>query len=383
MTLTFDLHRSLPELTLEVAGAFKAAEATALIGPSGSGKTTLLRCLAGLDLEARGRITAAASCWLDTAERRIVPAHRRPVGMVFQHDHLFSDRTVAGNLDYAARRAHRRRTAGALRLTRAAVIERMELGSLLTRAVTSLSGGERRRVALGRALLAEPTWLFLDEPLTGLDGARRGAVLDYLDELRREQGCSIVFVSHQLDEVTRMADQVVMLERGRVTRAGDAQQVLNQLEGEHYARGAVLEGELLDWDQELYLARIAVADTQLAVPASSDPAAQRGDGNLRLFIRAQDVAIALSHHEDMSIRNALPTTIAAIHETDQGPFAEVELRLGEQVLYARITRLAVRTLALEPGQAVLALVKAVSFAHATAGERVAWNGSQTAEETQS
>ena len=193
---------------LEAAFSLPAEGVTAVIGPSGSGKTSLLRCIAGLT-RLPGALKVEGDVWQD--DSHFLPPHRRPVGMVFQEASLLSHLTVAGNLAYA-----RKRATGAEAIAYNEVIELLGLGPLLARATANLSGGERQRAALGRALLTQPRLLLMDEPLAGLDGASKAEITPYLARLCEALSIPVLYVSHDLGEVARLADQVLVMRGGRV-----------------------------------------------------------------------------------------------------------------------------------------------------------------------
>lgn len=202
---------TLGRFALDVAFAVPAAGVTALFGPSGSGKTTLLRCIAGLE-RLPGSLVVEGDTWQDA--RRFVPAHRRRVGYVFQGANLLPHLSVAGNLTYATSRA----PAG--RFGFDDVVARTGIGALLDRAPARLSGGEGQRVALARALLTQPRLLLMDEPLSALDSDARGKLQEYLAELLPGLGIPVFYVSHDADEVARIADRTIRLREGKVVGLG-------------------------------------------------------------------------------------------------------------------------------------------------------------------
>jgi len=198
----------LGAFSLDAGFSFPAKGLTALIGPSGSGKTTLLRCIAGL-IRLPGALRVSGEVWQDAAA--FLPPHRRAVGMVFQEASLLPHLTVAGNLAYGMKRAGTAQT-----IARDEVVEMLGLGPLLSRSTANLSGGERQRVAIGRALLSQPRLLLMDEPLAGLDAASKAEIAPYLERLHRALSIPVLYVSHDLAEVTRLADHVLVMGEGRV-----------------------------------------------------------------------------------------------------------------------------------------------------------------------
>jgi molybdate transport system ATP-binding protein len=343
--------------TFELSASFAAPTpgVVALFGPSGSGKTTLVNAIAGL-VAARGRVSLDGETWLDSERGRSVPPERRRIGYVFQDARLFPHLDVAGNLRYGERRA----PAGARPAEHGEIVELLGLGPLLGRRVHRLSGGERQRVALGRALLSQPRLLLLDEPLAAIDVARREEVLPYLESLRDRYSIPMLYVSHQYDEVLRLATHVVLLAGGRVVASGSPAALgvdprLAALIGAD-AVGAVLEVEVVGRDAASGLASVALGAELLRFAL---PEARTG-ARVRLHVLARDVILATEAPRGLSVRNALRGTLAAL--VDEGPDAVLAaIEVGGTRLLARVTRAAVAELALGPGQPVWALVKAASL----------------------
>jgi molybdate transport system ATP-binding protein len=323
----------------------------ALFGRSGCGKTTLVNMVAGLVGNGEGRILLDGECWLDTARRIRVPAERRRIGYVFQDARLFPHYSVRGNLLYGAPRAPR---SGAFD----DVVTLLGLEPLLQRRPTALSGGERQRVALGRALLAEPRLLLLDEPLASLDQSRRDEVLPFLERLRDQLSLPMIYVSHQFDEVLRLATHLVVMEQGRVAAAGDVGTIslhpaLRAIVGAD-AVGAVIAGTVARVDGE----DLATVDIG---PASSVRVASQGlavGQSVRLQLLARDLILATSEPRGLSVRNHLPGRVVSLASEGSADLVEIDLD-GHRVL-SRITAAATRELKLAPGREVWVLVKAVS-----------------------
>ncbi|HLY54428.1 MAG TPA: molybdenum ABC transporter ATP-binding protein [Stellaceae bacterium] len=322
---------------------------TALFGPSGAGKTTIGLLVAGLVRPTTGRIRLDGRVLVDTRGGIFVPPHRRRIAVVFQDGRLFPHLTVRQNLAYGT---WFNRTSGAGFVP---IVDMLELGPLLARRPATLSGGEQRRVALGRALLAEPKLLVLDEPLTGLDAARKQEILPYLERLRDERLVPMILISHALDEVIRLADTLVLIDRGNVGHAGTLAEVMPHLAGAD--AGAVIDTTVSAIDSAHGLARLAFADGELVVPQGRLAPGQR----LRVHIRAREVAIATEPPQGLSILNALPARVIAIGPSD-GAAVDVFLDAGSTRLVARVTRRSADTLGLAPGRNVHALVKSVALA---------------------
>jgi molybdate transport system ATP-binding protein len=325
---------------------------TALFGPSGSGKTTLLRCMAGLE-RGEGRLEVNGENWQDA--NSFVPTHRRPLGYVFQDARLFAHLNVSRNLDYGLRR-----TTGTTAVSREAVIELLGLDSLLERLPARLSGGEQQRVAIARALLTAPRLLLMDEPLASLDLARKQEILPYLERMRDELEIPVLYVSHAADEVSRLADHIVVMEGGRALVQGPLSETLARLDlpirlGEDV--GAVFEATVAERDAEWHLARVDFDGGELWVRDSGTALGQR----VRLRILARDVSIATSRHEDVSIMNMLPATVTGHAGEDHPALVLVQLRIGNTTLLARLTRRSAARLDLAPGRKVWVQIKAVAL----------------------
>ncbi len=352
--LEMDISLQRGEFQLQAKVDWKLRGVTALFGPSGSGKTSLLRCLAGLEPATRGHIRFAEQSWQDG--RRILPTHRRGIGLVFQDARLFPHLSVAGNLRYAERRAGNRPGAAFDE-----VVASLDLGKLMQRDTQDLSGGERQRVAIARSLLSRPQLLLMDEPLAALDLERRAELLPYLESLPGNFAVPIIYVTHALDEVARLATQMVALANGRVQASGPAAEMLERLDlaalvGPAEA-GALLTGSVLNIDKDFGLTILSVAGQMLAVPGcDAEPGAA-----VRLRVRARDVAIATRRPEQLSIRNILSAEILEIESPATSPYAEVLLDLGGAHLRARLTRASVAELQLVPGQPVFALIKSIAI----------------------
>jgi molybdate transport system ATP-binding protein len=328
------------------------AGVTALFGRSGAGKTTLLNAIAGLARPESGQIRVDGAALYDGARGINLPVHRRRVGYVFQDARLFPHMSVARNLTYGAPRPD----PAAL----AHMADLLDLDRFLARRPDSLSGGERQRVAIGRAMLAQPRLLLMDEPLTALDMARRSEILPYIERLRDEADAAIVYVSHTVEEVTRLADRVVFLDAGRVVAEGAVDDVMGQpdlmaLTG-RAAGGAILHGEIDEVDQVAGLARIASAGGPLWAPDGGWPVGT----TVRLRVRARDVSLAAAKSGVTSVLNTLPVTLQSLDES-AGPIVIARLDFGGQTMLAHLTRPGVKALALEPGQALWALVDAVAL----------------------
>ncbi len=326
---------------------------TALFGRSGSGKTTLIDLVAGLARPDRGRIAAGGQVLVDTAARVFLPPHRRRIGVVFQDARLFPHLSVRQNLAYGRVFARRRHDPAQF----AAVVGMLGIGALLDRRPAGLSGGERQRVAIGRALLAEPRLLLMDEPLAALDEARKAEILPYIERLRDEAGVPVVYVSHSIAEVARLAGTIVVLEEGRVAAAGPAEAILRRADliPLHGEPGALLAMEVAGADPASGLVRLTGQAGQLLVPDLAHPPGTR----VRVRVPARDVLVALDPPQGLSARNVLPGRIAALNPAETGVLVEIDC--NGAILAARLTAAAVRDLALVPGREVVAIVKSAAI----------------------
>jgi molybdate transport system ATP-binding protein len=326
--------------------AFRAAPGvTALFGPSGAGKSSIVHALAGLLRPDEGRIVLEGRTVLDTRAGIFVPPEKRRAGLVFQDARLFPHMTVERNLLFGWRRAPVR--AGEAEIARTVAL--LGLEKLLGRSPRHLSGGEKSRVALGRALLASPDILLLDEPLASLDAARRAEILPWLEKLRDIARIPIFYVSHSLDEVARLADTVILLETGRVKAQGSVFALLAGL-GADKPLGAVLEAQA-DGIEAGLTRLVFDGGTLLVVEAH-----ERGT-RVRVRISADDILLARQAPQAISANNILPVTIVAVHA--DGAKAEVEMRCGGARLVARLTAASAQRLELAAGVEAFAVIKSV------------------------
>lgn len=344
------LRLALASFALEVEFSAVARGITALFGASGSGKTTVLRCIAGIARAPDGYIALDAKCWQDEARRWFVPAHERACGYVFQEASLFPHLSVRRNLEYGWKRV----PSSERRVVFEHAVELLGIGPLLARLPPNLSGGERQRVAIARALLASPRLLLMDEPLASIDAARKSEILYYIERLRDELGVPILYVSHSIDEVVRLADTVVMLSQGRVVDAGP---VSGRLEG-----GTVFDTRVAAHDLAWGLTRLDFPGGSFYAPDVDALVGER----VRVRIHARDVSLALAAPRDASFLNVIPGTVAAI-SGEQGASVEVQLDVAGMPLLARVTRKSVAVLRLAPGQQAYALIKSVAIDRPSVG----------------
>ena len=326
---------------------------TGVFGASGAGKTTLLRCIAGLERAATGKLLVAGDVWQDSAANKWRPVHERDVGYVFQEPRLFAHLDVRGNIEYGMRR---RQHNGVPDIDH--IVGLLGLEQLLGRRSDELSGGEAQRVAIARALLCAPRFVLMDEPLASLDQARKEEILPFLDRLHAEAEVPIIYVSHNLDEVCRLCDHLVVIDNGRVVADGELQTVLVGLDvpvltGQQ--AGSVIQGSAEEYDENDDLTRLRFSGGDLWVPGRAGP---QGSA-LRLRIRANDVSLCRARPEQSTILNILPAVVETI-QSAEGPSVLVRLVLGTDRIIARVTRRSLRTLALQAGDEVFAQIKSVA-----------------------
>ncbi len=366
------------DFTLDVALQLPERGVTALFGPSGCGKTTLLRAIAGLE-RASGRVALGTDIWQDDATRRWLPTHQRPLGYVIQEAALFPHLDVAANLAYG-----RRRSAEAQRFDRApgagtaidtaafspdAVVDLLGIGPLLQRRTATLSGGERQRVAIARALATAPRLLLMDEPLAALDAQRKAEILPYLERLHRQLALPIVYVTHAMAEVARLADHLVLLDAGGVLAAGPLVELLARPDlplAHQDDAGVVIEATVAEHDSTYGLSRVVFAGGALWV---GETAARHGQA-VRARVLARDVSVTRRLPVETSVVNVLPVSLeslvadrsTALLRLVVGPPGWGGTARAEGVrLLARVTRRSCDALALQPGDALFAQIKGVAL----------------------
>lgn len=338
------------------------APIVALFGRSGAGKTTLVESIAGLVRPARGRIVVDDRVLFDSARGIDLAPEERRVGYVFQDALLFPHLSVRQNLAYGERLA----APSERFVEQGRVISLLGLGALLERRPATLSGGEKQRVAIGRALLASPRVLLMDEPLASLDAPRKAEILQYIEILRDELRLPIVYVSHVIEEVTRLADRLVVIADGRVLASGPVAELLGSADVQahtgRYEAGAVVEARVARHDERFELSVLAFDGGELVVPNID---ALPGEP-VRARIRSRDVSLALARPSGVSIQNVMEATVVSLGG-EFGAIVDVQLRVGPTALVARITRKAAVELGLAPGLRVYAMVKAISIDRRSVG----------------
>ncbi len=342
--------------TLDVDLRLPGQGVSALFGPSGCGKTTCLRAIAGLE-RAQGRVEINGQVWQDDATATWLPTHRRQLGYVFQEASLFPHLSVRRNMEYGLRRLPARER----RVSLDQAVQLLGLAPLMERAPQTLSGGERQRVAIARALAASPHMLLMDEPLAALDAARKAEVLPYLERLQRSLDIPVLYVSHSIDEVARLAGHLVLIEQGRVRAQGPTAPMLARLDlplahGEGAA--ALVDAVVASHDATDHLLTVRFGGGELRLVSTREHAP---GSRVRLRVPARDVSLSRTRAEDSTILNVLPARITQIAPDGPGQVA-IALDCAGTPLLARVTRHSSEALALRVGEALFAQVKGVALA---------------------
>ncbi|OWV66945.1 molybdenum ABC transporter ATP-binding protein [Rhizobium sp. R339] len=353
MTLIVEAKQRLGAFSLDAAFTSERG-VTALFGRSGSGKTSLIRIIAGLARPDEGRVVLDGEALTETAGGIFVPKHCRRFGYVFQEARLFPHLSVRANLFYG--RWFAPQAAGRESFDR--IVDLLGIEALLERSPAKLSGGEKQRVAIGRALLSSPRLLLMDEPLAALDEARKAEILPYLERLRDETEIPIVYVSHAIAEVARLANQVVLMRDGRVEATGPALDILSRpsAASDRKEAGALLEGIVESFDAGHHLSIVALKSCRLHIPG----AALAPGRPVRIRIPARDVMLATARPEGLSALNILEGRIEEMSPQNDGT-VEIRIDCGGDAILSRITALSCERLDLRPGKTVFAVVKTVAL----------------------
>ncbi|WP_339724298.1 molybdenum ABC transporter ATP-binding protein [uncultured Paraglaciecola sp.] len=327
---------------------------TAIFGESGSGKTSLLRCIAGLENEVAGSLCVNGEMWQDV--NLWVPTHKRSLGYVFQEAYLFAHLSALGNLRYAIKRSNQPANTELFEQ----VVNVMGIEGILSQLTAQLSGGERQRVAIARALLSQPKLLLMDEPLASLDTPRKLEILPYLERLRNSFNIPIVYVSHAVDEIVRLADHAVIMQQGKVTAQGDITQLFSIADlplGVSNEVGAILECQVVERDTKWHLMRVAFDGGELWLPNVE------GSHNTsqRVRVLASDVSLTLTPHSDSSILNVLSGQIVEVVNDQDPAMALIRLKVGGSYLLARLTQKSLHNLNLVNGKSIWIQIKSAAI----------------------
>ncbi len=357
------LNVGYPDFALKLDLALPGSSVTAIFGPSGCGKTTCLRAIAGLARHALprsvssigNRVSINGEVWQDDSAGIFVPTHQRALGYVFQESSLFEHLTVAQNLVFGQNRV----PADQRRVSLEQAVELLGISPLLARAPQTLSGGERQRVAIARALATSPRLLLMDEPLAALDANRKAEILPFLERLHSQLNIPILYVSHALDEVARLADQLVLMQAGQVVASGSTAALMTQLDlplAHSDTASAIIAATVVSHDAAYHLTLARFAGGDMHIPQQRASVGER----VRLRVQARDVSLTLALQTGTSIQNVLPVTITALQSDCPGQ-TMVQLDAAGTLLLARVTTRSVDTLRLDVGKQLYAQIKGVAI----------------------
>jgi len=352
--LTININKQLGDLDLRVHAQIPMQGICAVFGRSGAGKTSLVNILGGLSTPDHGQLTLGDTHLYHKQQRINLPPERRRIGYVFQESRLFPHYSVRGNLNYGNKDKDQ--------VHFNTVVSLLGLDELLNRYPSTLSGGEKQRVAIGRALLTRPQMLLMDEPLAALDLPRKRELIPYLLQLAKTLNLPIIYVSHSLDEILQLADTMLVLDKGKVLVNGPLQTVWDSAEMRPWLpakeQSSLLMATVTTLNAGYRMSKLSLADgTYLWI--NGVPLAV--DSKLRVRIHANHVSLCLNRPQDSSIRNILPTTITEIIHSEENDNVQVKLAFGDDHIWANITPWACDDLALRVGQSVYAQIKGVSM----------------------
>jgi len=352
VSLNFNFKRVYDGFTLEAKTSILADGVTAIFGPSGAGKTSLLRFIAGLDKIEGGQLSFKNEIW--QSSNVWLPPWQRKVAYVFQQPSLFTHLNVQANLDFASKRAVK----NSVGLSQADITEMFDLGALLNRSVTTLSGGQQQRVTMARALCSRPQLLLMDEPLSALDNTSKKQIMPYLESLSTDIGLPIIYVSHAVREVARLADSVLLMNNGRIDAQGDLEQMLVRINIPEQSADVenLVQAKLVEYDAKYGLSILDSNIGRISVAKIDQPIGSR----VRLILSARDVSLTLQHQKETSILNIFPAKIENLESIDQAQML-VKLSTNNSLIYAKITHKSAHNLALKVGLNVYCQAKAISL----------------------
>ena len=351
MSIECRFHIVRSDFVLDVDLLLPSTGVTAIFGPSGSGKTTFLRALAGLE-NNEGYLKVGDVIWQD--EKHFVPTHRRSIGYVFQEASLFEQLNVKDNIEYGFKRSI---DADQSVMHRAIIL--LQIEHLLERRTSELSGGERQRVAIARALSLGPKMLLMDEPLASLDEQHKKEILPFLERLHAELEIPMIYVTHSIDEVAHLADQLILLDEGRVIGNGKISEVLTRLDlslahGERAA--SLIQAKVGEHDEHYNLTTIDFSGGQFFVPRKQLPVGC----DVRLRVEARDVSLTVERQSDTSILNILPAIVDEISDENDAQVI-VRLKVGDDLLLSCVTKKSADLLQLQQGKKIYAQIKSVAL----------------------
>ena len=369
--LSVNITKAFGSFRLETQFEVEEGSITAIFGKSGAGKTSTINAIAGLTRPDVGVIQIGNTTLFDQNMRINVPIYKRQIGYVFQDDRLFPHMTVRNNLIYGTPK--NRDVANSLNLTD--ITGLLELAPLLERRPKTLSGGEKQRVAIGRALLSNPKLLLMDEPLASIDVQHRFEILPFIQRVREKTGITIIYVTHALEEVIFIADQIILLSEGQVTAQGTVEEIMSRLDlhpmTSRFDAGAVISATYSGYDREFDLGELSFDGGILRIAGLN---AEIGI-HLRAHIRARDVSLMLDKPKDTSVLNVFKGELIEIRH-EEGPQLDLLINIGTPLI-ARITRKSLNDLNLGIGSKVYAMIKAVAIDRRTLGNSLATSSSET------
>ena len=369
--LSVNITKAFGSFRLETQFEVEEGSITAIFGKSGAGKTSTINAIAGLTRPDVGVIQIGNTTLFDQNLRINLPIYKRQIGYVFQDDRLFPHMTVRNNLIYGTPK--NRDVANSLNLTD--ITGLLELAPLLERRPRTLSGGEKQRVAIGRALLSNPKLLLMDEPLASIDVQHRFEILPFIQRVREKTGITIIYVTHALEEVIFIADQIILLSEGQVTAQGTVEEIMSRLDlhpmTSRFDAGAVISATYSGYDREFDLGELSFDGGTLRIAGLN---AEIGI-HLRAHIRARDVSLMLDKPKDTSVLNVFKGELIEIRH-EEGPQLDLLINIGTPLI-ARITRKSLNDLNLDIGSKVYAMIKAVAIDRRTLGNSLATSSSET------
>lgn len=356
MSLSVSIQHKLNDFSLDVEFELPDKGLTALFGPSGSGKSVTINTIAGLLEPDAGHISIKDLCVFDHKTKQNLPAHKRRIGYVFQDSRLFPHLTTKANLLFGAKRASKKPTEAQFDH----LVNLLDIEHLLSRHPANLSGGEKQRVAIGRAILSDPSLLLLDEPMAALDHNRQIEIMRLIERIRDESEIPILFVSHSISEVTRLADHMILLNKGKIAAEGPVHDIMNRLDlfplTGRFETGSSFTAKVINHDDQYGMSEVSFGSSRLWLPKIS----ANEDDYVRLRIRARDVMLSLTAPKDISANNILPVKIIDWRE-DGNLHVDLQLRCSDTILLARITQKSLKRMGLEKGTELFAIVKSVSL----------------------
>jgi molybdate transport system ATP-binding protein len=362
--LEVSFNHNFEEFRVELEFQAETGSITSLFGRSGTGKTSVINMIAGLTKPEIGYVKVGSDVLFDSTKGINVPPEQRQLGYIFQDSRLFPHLNVRNNLLYGAKSS----AINGQEITFDRVVDVLDIGALLERKPTNLSGGEKQRVAIGRALLSQPRLLMMDEPLASIDVQLRSEILPFIEELRDTFGLTVIYVSHAIEEVIRLADKMVLLTNGSKAAEGDVEEIMSHLDLHpltgRFDAGAVLSTKVASYDPEYDLAELAFEGGNLRVTGVDLPMGTA----LRAHIRARDVSLMLNRPTGTSVLNVFEGRIIEVGD-EGGPQLDLKIDIGSALL-ARVTRKSFNDLDLAVGKTVFAMVKAVAFDRRSLGGQI-------------